>query len=51
MLLYFQLNTTLQLLKLQLKEAVIEEIVKKVIPAEMFHADTQIPYQPNRHVL
>jgi S-adenosylmethionine synthetase len=23
-----------------LKEAVIEEIVKKVIPAEMFHADT-----------
>lgn len=29
-----------------LKEAVIEEIVKKVIPAEMFHADTKFHINP-----
>lgn len=29
-----------------LKEAVIEEIVKKIIPAEMFHADTKFHINP-----
>ena len=32
--------------QIQLKEAVIEEIVKKVIPAEMFHADTKFHINP-----
>ena len=30
----------------QLKEAVIEEIVKKIIPADMFHADTKFHINP-----
>lgn len=45
MLLFYLLSTILKF-QSQLKEAVIEEIIKPIIPAEMFHAATKFHINP-----